>query len=202
MKNIEVPPNLMLLGCKLIMGWPSVTSIDSQDTRSFSVHSGLRSINQVFPLQLDLLHNSGSCHGGWCWEKLTPILRKSRHEVYTNTLTGLGERSNLVSKNVSLNTHIQDVTQMFEYEDLSGVILVDHSYGGLVISGVAEKLANRIKCLVYLDGYLPENGKSAFDLIPGLKEIYEKRASNEKGKEWLVSWYRTTRIRSKSILCG
>ena len=81
-----------------------------------------------------------------------------------------------MSKNVSLNTHIQDVTQMFEYEDLSGVILVDHSYGGLVISGVAEKLANRIKCLVYLDGYLPENGKSAFDLIPGLKEIYEKRA--------------------------
>jgi pimeloyl-ACP methyl ester carboxylesterase len=94
-----------------------------------------------------------------------------------------------VSKNVSLNTHIQDVTQMFEYEDLSGVILVDHSYGGLVISGVAEKLANRIKCLVYLDGYPPENGKSAFDLIPGLKEIYEKRASNEKGKEWLVSSY-------------
>jgi hypothetical protein len=55
MKNIEVPPNLMLLGCKLIMGWPSVTSIDSQDTRSFSVHSGLRSINQVFPLELELV---------------------------------------------------------------------------------------------------------------------------------------------------
>lgn len=131
----------------------------------------------------------GSCHGGWCWKKVTPILRKSHHEAYTLTLTGLGERSHLVSRDVSLNTHIQDVTQVFEYEDLSGVILVGHSYGGLVISGVAEEMANRIKRLVYLDGYIAEDGKSAFDLIPGLKEIYEKRAIYEHGKEWLVSSY-------------
>jgi pimeloyl-ACP methyl ester carboxylesterase len=131
----------------------------------------------------------GSCHGGWCWKKLSPILRKSQHEVYALTLTGLGERSHLVSRDVSLNTHIQDVTQVFEYEDLSGVILVGHSYGGLVISGVAEEMANRIKRLVYLDGYIAEDGKSAFDLIPGLKEIYEKRAINEHEKEFLVSSY-------------
>lgn len=131
----------------------------------------------------------GSCHGGWCWKKLTLILRKSQQEVYTLTLTGLGERSHLVSRDVSLNTHIQDVTQVFEYEDLSGVILVGHSYGGLVISGVAEEMANRIKRLVYLDGYIAEDGKSAFDLIPDLKEIYEKRAINEHEKEWLVSSY-------------
>jgi pimeloyl-ACP methyl ester carboxylesterase len=86
----------------------------------------------------------GSCHGGWCWKKVTPILRKCHHEAYTLTLTGLGERSHLVSRDVSLNTHIQDVTQVFEDEDISGAILVGHSYGGLVISGVTEEMANRI----------------------------------------------------------
>ena len=131
----------------------------------------------------------GSCHGGWCWKKLTPILRKSQHKVYTPTLTGLGERIHLVSKDVSLSTHIKDVAQVLEYEDLTRVILVGHSYGGVVVSGVAEEMADRIKRLVYLDGYIAEDGKSAFDLIPGLKEIYEKRALNEHEKEWLVSSY-------------
>ena len=83
------------------------------------------------------------CHGGWCWKKVTPILRKSHTwHKQTLTLTGLGERSHLVSRDVSLNTHIQDVTQVFEYEDLSAVILVAHSYEGLVISGVAEEMAS------------------------------------------------------------
>ena len=131
----------------------------------------------------------GSCHGGWCWKKVTPLLREYGHDVYFPTLTGLGERSHLVSKNIDLDTHILDITQVLEYEDLNEVILVGHSYGGLVIGGVAEQMPKRIRRLVYLDGYLPEDYKSAFDLIPGLKEVYEKKSMKEQGKEWLVSSY-------------
>jgi pimeloyl-ACP methyl ester carboxylesterase len=131
----------------------------------------------------------GSCHGGWCWQKVTPLLRNHGYKVYTPTLTGLGERSHIVRKDIDLNTHILDITQVFEYEDLNDVILVGHSYGGMVISGVAEKIPHSIKRLLYLDGYIPQDGKSAFDLIPGLKEIYEKRSMKQQGKEWLVSSY-------------
>jgi pimeloyl-ACP methyl ester carboxylesterase len=132
----------------------------------------------------------GSCHGGWCWKKVTPLLRKYYgHDVYFPTLTGLGERSHLVSKDIDLYTHVCDITQLLEYEDLTEVILVGHSYGGLVIGGVAERIPERIKRLVYLDGYIPEDNKSAFDLIPGLEAIYKKRALTEHGKEWLVASY-------------
>ena len=106
----------------------------------------------------------GSCHGGWCWKKVTPLLRKYGHNVYTPTLTGLGERSHLVSRNIGLDTHILDIIQVLEYEDLSEVTLVDHSYGGLVIVGVAEVIPERIKHLVYLDAYIPQDNKSAFDI--------------------------------------
>jgi pimeloyl-ACP methyl ester carboxylesterase len=111
-----------------------------------------------------------SCHGGGCWRKLTHILCKSGHEVYTPTLTGLGERSHLLTKVIGLDTHIKDIFQVMEYEDLNNVILVGHSYRVLVIGGVAEKIPHRIKHLVYPDGYIPEDGKSAFDLVP-LSEI-------------------------------
>jgi pimeloyl-ACP methyl ester carboxylesterase len=80
----------------------------------------------------------GSCHGGWCWKKVTPLLSIDGHEVYTPTFTGLGERSHLVSRDVELDTHILDIIQLLEYENLSKVTLVGHSYGGLVIGGVGE----------------------------------------------------------------
>lgn len=87
----------------------------------------------------------GSCHGGWCWKKLTPLLRKGGHIVYTPTLTGLGERSHLVNKSIGLETHILDIVQVLEYE----VILVGHSYGGMVIGGATEKVPQRIRRLVH-----------------------------------------------------
>jgi pimeloyl-ACP methyl ester carboxylesterase len=120
---------------------------------------------------------------------VTPPLRNSGHNVYTPTLTGLGERSHLVSKDIGLDTHVVDVTQVLEYEDLNEVILVGHSYGGFVISGVAERVPKRIRRVVYLDGYIPEDNKTAFDIIPGLETIYEERALKEKGREWLVPPY-------------
>jgi pimeloyl-ACP methyl ester carboxylesterase len=132
----------------------------------------------------------GSCHGGWYWKKVTPLLRKYYgHDMYFPTLTGLGERSHLVSKDIDLYTHVRDITQLLEYEDLTEVILVGHNYGGLVIGGVAERIPERIKRLVYLDGYILEDNKSAFNLIPGLEAIYKKRALTEHGKEWLVASY-------------
>ena len=116
----------------------------------------------------------GSCHGGWCWKKVTPILCKDGYSVYTPTITGLGERSHLVNRDIGLHTHILDIIQVFEYEDLDEVILVGHSYGGLVIGGVAEIIPQKIKRLVYLDGYIPHDNKSAFDLEPGLETLQAK----------------------------
>jgi pimeloyl-ACP methyl ester carboxylesterase len=131
----------------------------------------------------------GSCHGGWCWKKVTPLLSNTSHEVYIPTLTGLGERSHLVSRDIGLDTHILDIIQVIEYENLNEVMLVGHSYGGLVIGGVAEKVPERIRRLIYLDAYIPQDNKCAFDIIPGLEAIYKKRALKEQGREWLVASY-------------
>ncbi|MFY9965704.1 MAG: alpha/beta fold hydrolase [Nitrososphaeraceae archaeon] len=131
----------------------------------------------------------GSCHGGWCWKKLIPLLNRNGHNVYTPTLTGLGERSHLVNKSIVLDTHILDIVQLLEYEDLDEVILAGHSYGGLVIGGVTEKVSHRVQRLVFLDAYIPQDNKSAFDIIPGLETIYKERRLEEEGKEWLVKSY-------------
>jgi pimeloyl-ACP methyl ester carboxylesterase len=88
-----------------------------------------------------------------------------------------------------VDTHILDIIQVLEYEDLSEVTLVGHSYGGLVIGGVAEEIPERIKRLVYLDAYIPQDNKSAFDIVAGLETIYKERALTESGKEWLVASY-------------
>jgi pimeloyl-ACP methyl ester carboxylesterase len=131
----------------------------------------------------------GSCHGGWCWKKVISLLSKHSHKVYTPTLTGLGERTHLVSRDIGLDTHILDIVQVLEYENLNEVILVGHSYGGLVIEGVAEKLPERIRRLVYLDAYIPQDNKSAFDIIPGLETIHKEGALKEQGRGWLVASY-------------
>ncbi len=131
----------------------------------------------------------GSCHGGWCWDKLLPYLKKDNNQIYTPTLTGLGERSHLLFENINLSTHIKDIVQVFEYQNLYNVTLIGHSYGGMVIGGVAEIMPDRIKSMIFLDAYIPQNGKSAFDLIPGLEKIYRQRSLKEKGKEWLVLSY-------------
>jgi pimeloyl-ACP methyl ester carboxylesterase len=108
----------------------------------------------------------GAWHGGWCWKKVVPLLRSHGHDVYTPTLTGLGERSHLLTPQIDLNTHIQDIVNILEYEDLRDVILVGHSYSGMVVSGVTEKAGHRIAHLVYLDSFLPENGKAMSDYSP------------------------------------
>lgn len=107
----------------------------------------------------------GGWHGGWCWRRVTSILREAGHEVFTPTLTGLGERSHLLSPGVSLDTHIEDVMGVLEYEDLREVILVGHSYAGIIITAVADRAAGRLAHLVYLDAFVPQDGQSLTDVI-------------------------------------
>jgi pimeloyl-ACP methyl ester carboxylesterase len=107
----------------------------------------------------------GAWHGGWCWKKVVPALRSAGHEVYTPTLTGLGERAHLANPAIDLATHVADVVNLLETEELERVVLVGNSYGGMVITGVADRAASRLRRVVYLDAFLPENGKCLLDYL-------------------------------------
>lgn len=109
-----------------------------------------------------LVHGGG--HGGWCYQPVAKILRAKGHEVYTPTLTGLGEREHLLSPAVDLDMHITDVVKVLQFEDLHEVILVGHSYGGMVVTGVADRVPERIGNIVYLDAAYPFNGQSLVDV--------------------------------------
>ncbi|MFD1814589.1 alpha/beta fold hydrolase [Rhodococcus gannanensis] len=109
-----------------------------------------------------LVHGGG--HGGWCYRSVAQILRGAGHEVHTPTLTGLGERAHLLHPGVDLDTHIGDIDGVLRYEDLTDVILVGHSYGGMVITGAADRAPNRVGQLVYLDAATPVNGQSLVDV--------------------------------------
>ncbi len=108
----------------------------------------------------------GAWHGGWCYRDTARALRAAGHDVFTPTHTGLGERAHQGSENITLETHIRDIIGCIEAEELNDVILCGHSYGGMVITGVADRLAARIKALVYLDAFVPESGQSVIDLLP------------------------------------
>ncbi len=107
----------------------------------------------------------GAWHGGWCYRDTAKALRAAGHNVFTPTLTGTGERAHQGGENITLETHVRDVCGTLEAEELSDVILCGHSYGGMVITGVADRMAERIKSLVYLDAFLPANGDSLVALL-------------------------------------
>lgn len=109
-----------------------------------------------------LVHGGG--HGGWCYQRVARIMRSRGQEVYTPTMTGLGERSHLLRPDIDLDFQITDIVEVLEFEDLRDVILVGHSYGGMVITGVADRAADRIGHLVYLDAANPVNGQSLVDV--------------------------------------
>ena len=108
----------------------------------------------------------GAWSAGWAWKKMRPLLRAAGHELWTPTYTGLGERAHLANAEVSLDTHIGDVVAAIEMENLNDAILIGHSYGGMVATGVADRARARISQLVYLDAFAPIEGQSIFDLIP------------------------------------
>jgi pimeloyl-ACP methyl ester carboxylesterase len=125
-------------------------------------------------------------HGAWFWQKVSQLLRGKGRVVYTPTLTGLGERSHLLRPKIGLDVHVHDVVNVFTYEDLHDVILVGHSSSGVVITGVADRAAERIAQVVYLDAFVPVAGQSVFDLIrPDRRETLEALVRTE-GDGWLL----------------
>jgi pimeloyl-ACP methyl ester carboxylesterase len=127
----------------------------------------------------------GGWHGGWCWQKVIPFLEEAFHEVYAPTLTGLAERASELSPDVGLDTHIQDIVGLLVEKNLHGVILVGHSYGGMVITGVVDRVPERIAHLVYLDTFVPRDGESMADISPMVIRLLRKKAEL-RGDGWRV----------------
>jgi pimeloyl-ACP methyl ester carboxylesterase len=123
----------------------------------------------------------GAWSGGLIWRAVARALRKAGHEVYTPSLTGLGERRHLLKREIDLDTHIQDILGVIDYEDLSGFVLVGHSYGGMVVTGVADAVPEKIGSLVYLDAFVPENGQSLLSIVPAGMPHPRKGV----GEDWL-----------------
>jgi pimeloyl-ACP methyl ester carboxylesterase len=107
----------------------------------------------------------GAWHGGWGWIRVAGLLRQRGHAVHTPTLTGLGERAHLIHPGVDASLHIKDVLNLIAYEELTDIVLVGHSYGGCVISGVAEAVPGAIRSLVFLDAFIPDDGDATLDLV-------------------------------------
>lgn len=131
-----------------------------------------------------LVHGGG--HGGWCYGKVAPLLRAEGHDVYAPTLTGLGERSHLLSPAVDLDMHVRDVVAVLHFEDLRDVILVGHSYGGMVITGAADRAAARVGRLVYLDAANPVNGQSLVDVAGPVIEAVRPMGEPVDGVELVL----------------
>jgi len=123
----------------------------------------------------------GAWHGGWGWQRITDRLRARGHDAFAPTLTGLGDRAHLLHPGVNLSLHIADVLGVIRYERLDDFVLVGHSYGGCVISGVAEALPKAIRSIVFLDAFVPDNGDATIDLVqPAVQDIIQ--AALERGE--------------------
>jgi pimeloyl-ACP methyl ester carboxylesterase len=108
------------------------------------------------------------CHGawsaGWAWKKMHPLMSAVGHRLVTPTQTGLGEREHLASPSIDLETHIRDMLNVIKFEDLRDIVLIGHSYGGMVATGVADRARQRVAQLIYLDAFVPRHGQSLLDL--------------------------------------
>lgn len=129
-------------------------------------------------------------HGAWsgahAWRWVRPLLRSAGHEVFTPSLTGLGERAHLASPAVDLETHVRDVVGTLEFEDLRDVVLVGHSYGGPVITGVVDRAPERVAHLVYLDAEVPREGEAEIDLMPSEERSAYEEAAALRGDGWRI----------------
>jgi len=126
----------------------------------------------------------GAWRGGWIWKRLRNQLQERGHEVFTPTLTGIGERSHLLTPDVNLETHITDVLNLVRWEELNDVVLCGHSYGGCVVSGVADSIPEKIGALVYVDAFVPENGQSLHDTLPPEARKEQIDAARKVGEGW------------------
>jgi pimeloyl-ACP methyl ester carboxylesterase len=128
----------------------------------------------------------GAWHGSWCWKRVRKALQERGHDVFTPTMTGVGERLHLLSPRVNLDTHIEDVVNLIRWEELSDIVLCGHSYGGCVITGVADRVPDRIAALVYLDAFVPEDGQGLFDILPSSYKSLQLEAAQRDGEGWKV----------------
>jgi pimeloyl-ACP methyl ester carboxylesterase len=126
----------------------------------------------------------GAWRGSWIWKRVRRLLQARGHEVFTPTLTGVADRGHLSSPNVNLDTHIADVANLIRWEELSDVILCGHSYGGCVVSGVADRVPDRIGALLYLDAFVLESGQCLNDMIPPEMRTERLALAKEVGEGW------------------
>jgi pimeloyl-ACP methyl ester carboxylesterase len=125
----------------------------------------------------------GAWHGAWCWRRVAQLLRERGHRVFTPTLTGLGERSHLLTPDVNLDAHIADVVDVFERERIDDAVLCAHSYGGWPVSGALEHVHSRVSALVFLDAHLPKDGERGIDKSNHREKIEAARAAGRPGTE-------------------
>lgn len=123
----------------------------------------------------------GGWRGGWVWARVAKRLRQEGHDVFTPTMTGLGERRHLLSAGVNLSTNILDIVNLIHFEALNNIVLCGHSYAGMVISGVADQIGGRIASLVYLDAWLPHDGDSILSFLPEEAQIATIRDAGRFG---------------------
>ena len=128
----------------------------------------------------------GAWSAGWAWKKMRPLLQSRGHALHVPTYTGLGERAHLANREIGLQTHIEDVRGRLEFEDLRDVVLVGHSYGGMVATGVADRARDRLRRLVYLDAFVPRHGEALLDLLPADVRERMREAARTAGDGWRV----------------
>jgi pimeloyl-ACP methyl ester carboxylesterase len=161
---------------------------------------GARVEAQAAPKTFVLVH--GTWHGGWCWRRVADALEKKGHKVYAPSLTGVADRSHLLTKDVNLTTHVSDVANLIRWEDLKEVVLVGHSSAGFVITQAAEQIGSQVASIVYLDAFVPQVGDSLISLAnPGPRKALEEAVArgdlvakpvpaaafnvNEKDRAWV-----------------
>lgn len=128
----------------------------------------------------------GAWSGGWAWRKFARMLEERGHQAVRATLTGQGDRAHLARPEIDLDTHIQDVAALIEFEELQDIVLVGHSYGGMVVTGVADRMPERIASLVYVDAMLPRDGECLLDFLPDDHRA-SMQARVEEGDGWKLA---------------
>jgi len=128
----------------------------------------------------------GAWSAGWAWKKMHPLLTAHGHRLVTPTYTGLGERAHLAHRAIDLEAHVRDLLAVIEFEDLSDIVLVGHSYGGMVATGVADRVPQRIAQRVYLDAFVPRDGQALFDLISREARAAMRKGVAEQGHGWRI----------------
>lgn len=151
----------------------------SRKTVACTIARQLRKVDRV---AFVLVH--GAFHGAWCWDRVRPLLEQAGRDVVTPTLTGLGERAGELSPDIGLSTHVDDVVQVLEQGDLRDVVLVGHSYAGMILPAVAVRAADRLARLVFLDAFVPKDGDRCFDLMPAEAGEGIRQQAQAEGDGW------------------